>query len=406
MLARNFNLDYFIKNHVVCRPESLFKQDLEKHNDSISAFIKDARILVIGGAGTIGSSYIKALLKYKPSTLVVVDKDENALAELVRDLRSSNDYNIPADFICYPFNYASNSFKQVFKQTQAFDLVANFAAHKHVRSEKDKFSVEAMLENNVFHLYDLLEQLKNKPPKIFFSVSTDKAANPVNVMGASKKMMEELMFSYKDDFLVRSARFANVAFSNGSLPFAFLRRIEKRQPLSSPSDVRRYFVSPEESGQICLLASLVPEGHTISFPKLDPKRDMKTFSHIAERLLEELGYEINYCKSEDEAKSFEDPKAYIDNYPVCFFTTDTSGEKMYEEFYTDSEDVDFTTMAEMGVITKQNIRDKSELRSLINKLKDAFADRHASKADIINLMKTLIIDFNHIETGKNLDQKM
>jgi FlaA1/EpsC-like NDP-sugar epimerase len=406
MLNRNFNLDQFIKDHVVYRQESLFINDLEKHQDQISNFLNHARVLVIGGAGTIGSSYIKALLKHKPSSLIVVDKDENGLAELVRDLRSSTDYNIPEEFICYPFNYASEAFKQVFQNSAAFDLVANFAAHKHVRSEKDKFSIQAMLENNVFHLYDLLEQLKSKPPKIFFSVSTDKAANPVNVMGASKKMMEELMFSYTDVFKVRSARFANVAFSNGSLPFAFLKRIEKRQPLSGPSDVKRYFVSPEESGQICLLASLVPEGHTISFPKLDAGRDMKTFAHIAEKLLSSLGFEIAYCDSEQAAKAFNSDGAYSSVYPVCFFDTDTSGEKMFEEFFTEDEEVDFATMFEMGVINKKDFKDKNDLAQIIQSLKKAFNDSTTDKADIVEIIKSFISDFQHIETGKNLDQKM
>ena len=406
MLNKSFNLDQFIKDHVVYRPESLFVSDLEKHHHHLSSFLNDARILVIGGAGTIGSSYIKALLKFRPSSLIVVDKDENGLAELVRDLRSSVDYHIPSEFICYPFNYASTAFKQVFSQSEGFDLVANFAAHKHVRSEKDKFSIQAMLENNVFHLYELLEQLKSKAPKVFFSVSTDKAANPVNVMGASKKMMEELMFSYKDDFMIRSARFANVAFSNGSLPFAFLKRIEKRQPLSSPSDVKRYFVSPEESGQICLLASLVPDKHTISFPKLDPERDMKTFSHIAEKLLQSLGFDLAYCNSEETAKTFDEAGAYDTVYPVCFFNTDTSGEKMFEEFYTDSEEVDFEMMQEMGVINKKNFKSKEELEIIIQALKQGLNDPEAGKADIVNIMKSFITDFCHIETSKNLDQKM
>ena len=406
MLNKSFNLDQFIKDHVVYRPESLFMKDLEFHHVHIADFLNQARILVIGGAGTIGSSYIKALLKFKPASLIVVDKDENALAELVRDLRSSTDYNIPEEFICYPFNYASNAFKQVFEQGEAFDLVANFAAHKHVRSEKDKFSIQAMLENNVFHLHELLEQLRTKAPKVFFSVSTDKAANPVNVMGASKKMMEELMFSYKDDFMIRSARFANVAFSNGSLPFSFLKRIEKRQALSSPTDVKRYFVSPEESGQICLLASLVPDKHTISFPKLDAERDMKTFSHIAEKLLSSLELEIAYCDSEEEAKAYDSEGAYDSIYPVCFFDTDTSGEKMFEEFYTDSEEVDFNSMQEMGVINKQNFKDKAELERIIRELKQGLNDPSAGKAEIISIMKSFITDFKHIETGKNLDQKM
>lgn len=406
MNQKQFDLSTFIKTHVTERKESLLAQDLKLHHNRLSDFINGGRFLVIGGAGTIGSSYIKALLKFKPKTLIVVDKSENGLAELVRDLRSSVGYNIPDDFILYPFNYASSAFSRLLDSQDGFDLVANFAAHKHVRSEKDKLSVQAMLENNVLNLFDLLERLKEKPPRAFFSVSTDKAANPVNVMGASKKLMEELMFAYTNHFNIRSARFANVAFSNGSLPFAFLRRLEKSQPLSSPNDVKRYFVSPEESGELCLLASIVPEAHAISFPKLDENRDMKTFSHIAEKLLTEKGFSIGYCDSEDEAKEKALSMDQQTAYPVYFFKTDTSGEKMYEEFYTDNEEVDFDTFKNLGLIPKTQSLSEASLTETMKQLKDVLDNENTDKAIIVSLIKTIIPDFQHIETGKNLDQKM
>ena len=241
-----FNLDKFISEYVTKRPVSMFYPDIEANKDALRASIEGKTVLVIGGAGSIGSSFIKALLPFKPASLVVVDTNENALAELTRDLRSTKDMYVPKNYITYPMDYASDVFKKMFIEHKGFDIVGNFSAHKHVRSEKDIYSVEALLQNNVLHAKLLLDLLTEYPPKSYFCVSTDKAANPVNIMGASKRIMEDVIFSYSDKFPVKTARFANVAFSNGSLPAGFLARIQKLQPLSAPSDVRRFFVSPEE----------------------------------------------------------------------------------------------------------------------------------------------------------------
>ena len=271
-----FSLDQFISKYVTKRSSSMFLSDIEKNREALTAKIEGKTVCVIGGAGSIGSSFIKAILPFKPATLVVVDTNENALAELTRDLRSTKGMYVPADYVTYPMDFASPVFEKMFVKRGGFNIVGNFSAHKHVRSEKDIYSVEALLQNNVLHAKLLLDLLTQYPPEEYFCVSTDKAANPVNIMGASKRIMEDVIFSYSDKFLVKTARFANVAFSNGSLPAGFLARIQKLQPLSAPSDVRRYFVSPEESGQICLLACILGENRAIFFPKLE-EAQMMTF---------------------------------------------------------------------------------------------------------------------------------
>ena len=236
------NLAQFISENVTKRKESLFLPDIRRRKEEICRRVEGNSVLVIGGAGSIGSAFVKEILAFRPGSLVIVDTNENALAELTRDLRSTKDMYIPEDYLPYPMDYSSSVFGKMFRSRNGFDIVANFSAHKHVRSEKDIFSIEALIQNNVLHAKWLLDLLSEFPPKSYFCVSTDKAANPVNIMGASKRVMEDLIFSYSDRFPVKTARFANVAFSNGSLPAGFLSRIQKMQPLSAPSDVKRYFV--------------------------------------------------------------------------------------------------------------------------------------------------------------------
>jgi FlaA1/EpsC-like NDP-sugar epimerase len=309
-----------------------FNEDILKNKNILSNKICDQNILVIGGAGTIGSSYIKQVLKFKPSKITVVDINENGLTELTRDLRSSNLLDYKPEYITYPVNLLSNTFDKIFN-SESWQVVANFSAHKHVRSEKDKISVEALIKNNVFGAIKLLNLCEQNRPKYFFSVSTDKAANPVNIMGASKSLMEKLILSKKDNFRVSTARFANVAFSNGSLLDGFIYRLNKKQPLSCPDDIKRFFVTPEQSGQICLLATFLGESGNIFFPKLDFHKDQIYFKEIALDFLRENGYEPELVKSEKEAKEFDFDKN-PNKYPIYFFNTDTSGEKTYEEFYT------------------------------------------------------------------------
>ena len=319
-----FDLTQFIKDKVVMRQESMFRPDITSHSDELTAAIEGKSVLVIGGAGSIGSSFVKAILPFRPRTLVVVDINENALAEQTRDLRSTKGMFIPDEFISYPMDYASPSFKHMMDKRKGFDVVANFSAHKHVRSEKDIYSIEALLRNNVINAKKLLDILKTYPPQAYFCVSTDKAANPVNIMGASKRIMEDLIFCYSEYFPVKTARFANVAFSNGSLPAGFIERLYKRQPLSAPLDVKRYFVSPEESGQICMLSCFLGNNREIFFPKLT-EAQMMTFDAIAENFLKAHGYEPLYCNSDDEAKDKIEALNLTDrSYPVHFSKSDTS----------------------------------------------------------------------------------
>lgn len=401
-----FNLDRFIAESVTGRERSLFLADIEANKDKLRSEIEGKKVLVIGGAGSIGSSYIKAILPFRPSQLVVVDLNENGLAELTRDLRSTPGMYVPEDYKTYTLNFNDPIFERIFRENNGFDIVANFSAHKHVRSEKDRNSVQALLENNVVKAKNLLDLLAEIPPRHFFCVSTDKAANPVNIMGASKRVMEDLIMAYADKFKVTTARFANVAFSNGSLPAGFMERIMKRQPLVAPKDVRRYFVSPEESGQICMLASILGENGQIFFPKLGEEKMMK-FSTICDRFLDRLGYEKVECSGDEEAKDFaahmpEDTK----RWPVVYFLSDTTGEKDFEEFVVEGEEADMDTFRSLGVVVNVRRKSLAEVESFLAKLQATFADPSFTKADVVGVLKGFVPNFEHEEKGKNLDQKM
>lgn len=381
----------------------MFLQDLQENSARLKSAIQGKSVLVIGGAGSIGSSFIRALLPYEPRTLVVADINENGLAELTRDIRSRG-LPVPQDYLPYPMDYSSEVFTKMFRDRGGFNIVAKFSAHKHVRSEKDIYSVEALFTNNVFHAADFLDLLSEYPPEAYFCVSTDKAANPVNLMGASKRVMEDMIFSYSDRFPVKTARFANVAFSNGSLPDGFLHRLSKGQPLSAPKDVKRYFVSPEESGQICLMACILGQNREIFFPKLDESQ-MLSFDIIAEALLAEYGYTPRYCTSDEEAVRYNlSPEGKV--YPVHFFTSDTSGEKPYEEFYTDGEPLDLDRFTSLGVITDKPQPEKEKIQTIIGNLQAAFRKEGAAKEDIVAILTDYLPSFSHIETGKGLDQRM
>lgn len=401
-----FSIEHFIAKHITLRPTSLFAVDLASNHQKLAAEIDGKSILVIGGAGTIGSSFVKAALKFAPKRLFVLDINENGLTELTRDLRSSIGYNIPEDYKTYPIDFGDPVFTKLLQREGPFDIVANFAAHKHVRSEKDHYSIEAMIENNVLRAKNLLDQLTAQKPAHFFCVSTDKAANPVNVMGASKKLMEEVILAYSATIPITTARFANVAFSNGSLLAGFLERMMKRQPLSAPQDVKRYFVSPEESGQLCLLACILGKSGEIFFPKLGAEQ-MLTFSEIATQFLLELGYQPDFCQSEQEAK--EKAAALTPNsatYPVYYFGSDTSGEKSFEEFYTEGEAIALDRFSQLGVIENAPKRMLADIDRMFLKLRHLFEQNELDKSAVVQLLQEFIPNFEHIETGKSLDQKM
>ena len=418
-----FNLDKFISDFVTKRPVSMFAVDIEANKETLSKEIKDKKVCVIGGAGSIGSSFIKAVLRFKPKSVVVVDLNENGLAELVRDVRSTNGLYVPDEFRCYTLNFADPIFERIFHEEKGFDIVANFSAHKHVRSEKDRYSVQALIENNDIKAKKLMDQLTVYPPKHFFCVSTDKAANPVNIMGASKRIMEDLVMAYNQYFKVTTARFANVAFSNGSLPDGWLHRVQKLQPLAAPSDVKRYFVSPEESGQICMLACILGKPGEVFFPKLGEEQ-MLTFSAICDDFVKAQGFDKVECSSDAEAKhkaaslssrvhsllsntpSLSSRAQSRDLYPVVYFKSDTTGEKAYEEFYVPGEKIDMQRFKTLGVVEQTTRHNMDEVNHFFTKLEYIFKQEDFTKAQVVEAIKEFIPNFEHEEKGKNLDQKM
>ena len=401
-----FILDKFIADHVIMRPQSMFADDIEANKETLSHEIEGKSVCVIGGAGSIGSSFIKAVCKFKPAKLVVVDLNENGLAELTRDLRSTYGLHVPQEYRTYTLNFADPIFERIFREEKGFDIVANFSAHKHVRSEKDRYSVQALIENNDIKAKRLMDLLTVYPPKHFFCVSTDKAANPVNIMGASKRIMEDLVMAYNPHFKVTTARFANVAFSNGSLPDGWLHRLQKKQPLAAPNDVRRYFVSPEESGQICMLACILGKPGEVFFPKLGEEQ-MLTFSSICDKFVEEEGYDKIECADDEEARRVADHMPYDSStYPVVYFQSDTTGEKAYEEFYVQGEKVDMERFQSLGVVEQTARHDLNEVNRFFEKLEAIFAKDDFTKAQVVEAIKEFIPNFEHEEKGKNLDQKM
>lgn len=399
------NISAFVKEHVIERDQSLFAPDILARHDELEHEIKGKSVLVAGGAGSIGSSFIKEVLKFHPSELVVVDLNENGLAELTRDLRSDSGITVPPVFLTYTLDFASPVMAEIFREHDGFDIVANFSAHKHVRSEKDRFSVRALLENNVIKARGFLDLLEQYPPRHFFCVSTDKAANPVNIMGASKRVMEDLIMAYRPKFKVTTARFANVAFSNGSLPASFLDRMAKNQPLVAPKDVKRYFVSMEESGQICMLACILGNNGEVFFPKLG-KEKLKTFSEICDAFLKESGLGKHECANDDEAKAFAAAHLPGPVYPVVYFNSDTTGEKDCEQFTVSGETTDMCRFKSLGVITETDNRSRQAVDGLIDDLENLFSTGSYSKSDIVKVLAAYLPNFHHEELGKNLDDKM
>ena len=313
---------------------------------------------------------------------------------------------IPEEYRTYTLNFADPIFERIFREEKGFDIVANFSAHKHVRSEKDKYSVQALIENNDIKAKKFLDLLAEFPPQHFFCVSTDKAANPVNIMGASKKIMEDMIMAYTTKFKVTTARFANVAFSNGSLPDGWIQRIMKKQPLAAPNDVKRYFVSLEESGQICMLACILGNNGEIFFPKLGEDQ-MLTFSSICDDYVRIIGCEKKECVTEEEAKRYASEMPFDNKvYPVVYFKSDTTGEKAYEEFFVPGERVNMKRFQSLGVIENVAKRSVEEIDAFFYEMRNIFADPVFTKEQVIEAIKRFIPNFEHEEKGKNLDQKM
>ncbi len=390
---------------MIGRSEPLFNDDIIQHNDELSRLVSSGRFLVIGGAGSIGQAVTREIFKREPKTLHVVDISENNMVELVRDIRSTLGY-IDGDFRTFAIDCGSREFEALIVAEGPYDYVLNLSALKHVRSEKDPYTLMRMIEVNIFNTVKTTGLARNGGARKYFCVSTDKAANPVNMMGASKRIMEMFLMRESLTLPVSMARFANVAFSDGSLLHGFNQRFAKRQPISAPNDVRRYFVTPQESGELCLMSCLLGENRDIFFPKLSEKLHLISFSDIAVRYLRQLGYEPYECASEDEARERAEELILKKQWPCYFFKSDTTGEKDFEEFFTDKEDLNMNRFESIGIIRNKPEFDVDKLDAFIQSTTEMKTQDIWSKADIISLFFDLLPDFAHKETGKYLDQRM
>ena len=390
---------------LIGRDSALFSVDIGIQEDSLKNTICESRFLVIGGAGTIGQAVSKEIFKRDPRVLHVVDISENNMVELVRDIRSAEGYGT-GDFSTFAVDCGSVEFEALIESEGPYDYVFNLSALKHVRSESDPFTLMRLMMVNVFNTIKTLRLANKMGVKKYFCVSTDKAANPVNMMGASKRIMEMFLMRESLTQNISMARFANVAFSDGSLLHGFNQRFSKRQPFSAPNDVRRYFVTPQESGELCLLAGLLGRNRDIFFPKLSEKLHLITFSEIAVRYLRERGYEPYECESEDEARDRAEELIAKKQWPCYFFKSDTTGEKDFEEFFTDNEDLDMERLETVGVIKNMPDFDEAKLDDFMGGIEALREKGTWSKDDIVKLYFGLLPEFAHKETGKYLDQRM
>lgn len=389
---------------LIGRKQSLFSNDLAKFESEIASRIQDARFLVIGGAGSIGGAVVEEIFRRRPQQLHVVDISENNLAETVRNLRSSQGY-IDGDFRTFCLDVMSPEFDAFAAQNQEYDYVLNFSALKHVRSEKDPYTLMRMVRTNIFLTKKSLEYAAKCGAKKYFCVSTDKASNPVNMMGCSKRIMELFLLKY-GQVPVSSARFANVAFSDGSLLHSFRQRLSKRQPLAAPNDVKRYFVTAQEGALLCLFSVFFGEDRDIFFPKLTADLHLETFDQIAIRFLKAQGYQAHVCKDEDEARKSVDSLAQEGKWPCCFFTSDTTGEKPFEEFFTDRENVNWERFEDMGIVKNEYAFDNDALESFEQFIQNCLENHRWEKADMVREFLKLVPNFEHEEKNKNLDNKM
>lgn len=383
----------------------LLAADLARREAELSDLVHRARFLVIGGAGSIGQAVTREIFRRGPRLLHVVDISENNMVELVRDIRSSLGY-VGCEFATFAIDAGSDIFEAFVKAGPGYDYVLNLSALKHVRSEKDPWTLMRMVDVNVFNTDRTMRLAAAGGASKYFCVSTDKAANPVNMMGASKRIMEMFLARRSEDLPVSTARFANVAFSDGSLLYGFNRRIEKEQPLAAPNDVRRYFVTPRESGELCLMSCLLGENRDLFFPKVESGLTLITFSEIAERYLRRLGYEPVRCATEDEARARVGELKARQQWPVYFFASDTTGEKDFEEFYTDRETLDMDRFESIGVIVTPPGSDAALLSRFEARMRELRAAGSWSRADLVDLFGEMLPGFAHKETGKFLDGRM
>ena len=390
---------------LIGRSEFLFEKDLCMRKNELKNLISCSRFLVIGGAGSIGQAVVREIFKRDPKVLHVVDISENNMVELVRNIRSTMGYCL-GDFRTFAIDAASKEFEVFYRNLGPYDYVLNLSALKHVRSEKDPYTIMRMIDVNIFNTIKTLQLARDSGANKYFCVSTDKAANPVNMMGGSKRIMEMFLMRESLSQDISMARFANVAFSDGSLLHGFNQRFAKRQPIAAPIDVKRYFVTPQESGELCLMSCLLGENRDIFFPKLSANLHLITFSEIAKKYLLSLGFEPYECESEEEARNKCAELIKDKKWPCYFFESDTTGEKDFEEFYTDSEELDMEKLLSIGIIKNESHFDGEKLLFFDQKIKEIKNSSAWSREEIVKLFHEMIPDFGHKETGKFLDQRM
>jgi FlaA1/EpsC-like NDP-sugar epimerase len=390
---------------LIGRDEEIFENDILDHENELSEVVKKSTFLVIGGAGSIGQAVTKEIFRRNPLKLHVVDISENNVVELVRDLRSSYGY-IDGDFQTFALDIGSIEYDSFIKSDGKYDYVLNLSALKHVRSEKDPFTLMRMIDVNVFNTEKTLLQSIENGTKKYFCVSTDKAANPVNMMGASKRIMEMYLMYNSQKIKISTARFANVAFSDGSLLHGFNQRIIKKQPIVAPNDIKRYFVTPKESGELCLMSCIFGENRDVFFPKLSENLHLITFADIAIKYLAELGYVAYACASEEEARDKSEALIKEKKWPCLFTTSDTTGEKDFEEFFTENEILDMQRFDNLGVIKNDAVFEQDKLENFSEKIAEMKVNKAWKKEEIVDLFHTMIPNFGHKETGKYLDEKM
>lgn len=392
--------------NLIGRKNKLFEHDINANNSKLNTIISDSKFLVLGGAGTIGQAITKAIFKRNPAKLHVVDISENNLAELVRDIRSAFGY-IQGDFKTYALDIGSLEYDAFIASDGNYDYVLNLSALKHVRSEKDEFTLMRMIDVNIFNTEKTIQQSIDYGVKKYFCVSSDKATNPVNMMGASKRIMEMFLMQKSKDISISTARFANVAFSDGSLLHSFEQRVKKQQPIVAPNDIKRYFITPEESGELCLMSCIFGENRDFFFPKLNQDLQLISFSDIAVKYLESLGYEPYICKTENEARLLAKTLPQTGKWPCLFTKTDTTGEKEFEVFFTENEILDLKCYNTIGIIKNELDSNNEDLLNIFsNEIEKLKIKKSWTKIDIVNSFRNILPNFNHKETGKNLDQKM
>jgi len=391
--------------NLIGRSEPLFKEDILNSENQLKDLVESSRFLVIGGAGSIGQAVTREIFKRNPLALHVVDISENNMVELVRDIRSTLGY-IKGDFRTFAIDCGSIQYEALMNSSEDYDYILNLSALKHVRSEEDPFTLMRLIEVNILNTLSTISIGKKMNAKKYFCVSTDKAANPVNMMGASKRIMEMFLMQESEEIPISTARFANVAFSDGSLLHGFNQRFAKQQPIAAPNDVRRYFVTPQESGELCLMSCLLGNNRDIFFPKLTEELDLTTFSDIAERYIKNLGYQPYHCSSEEEARAKSQELISLKKWPCYFFKSDTTGEKDFEEFYTEKEELDMETFNNLGVIKNEAQYNESQLIDFIDSIDRIKSASRWKKSDLVDLFNNMIPDFDHKETGKYLDGRM